>query len=175
MNPMSMHQRSRRMLKEWGILLLLLVALHVLFFAGFVLIDPQPTRSLTPIWILTGLYLIGLTAILIGFYRRVNRADIPPEYRFTQKHGSPTTAKVLEIEHTRWRNQRYRRFNLQAVPRRREYAMQIRVNKPDGSTYDALLNVFLHGALVPKKGDTIAVKVHPEYPDVVVWSTETAM
>lgn len=175
MNRMSMYQRSRRMLKEWGILLLLLVALHVLFFIGFVLIDPRPMRSLTPIWILTGLYLIGLTAILIGFYRRVNRADIPPEYRFTLKHGVPTTAKVLEIEHTRWKTQRYRRLNLQAVPRHREYAMQIRMNKPDGSSYDALLNVFLPGALVPEKGDMIAVKVHPEYPDVVVWGAETAV
>ncbi len=175
MNPMSMSQRWRRVMKEWIFLFLLLVALSVLYFAGFVVIDPRPTQSLTPIWVLTGLYLVGLTAVLIIFYWRVTRADIPPEYRFALKNGLPATARVLEIEQTRWKNRRYRRLDLRIIPLKWEYAMHVRVNKSDGSTYDVPLNVFLLGSQVPKEGDIIPVKVHPEYPNVVVWGAKTTV
>lgn len=173
MNPMSMSQRARRLLKEWGILLLLLIALHAFFFIGFVLIDPKPTRSLTPLWVLTGLYLVGLTAILIWFYRRTQKVDILPEYRFTLEHGLPTTAKVLKIAPTRWKIDRYRRLDFRAVPRHREYAMQVRVAGLNGSAYEVPLNAFLSGNQVPEKGDTILVKVHPDHPEVVVWGEKT--
>src|SRR5687768_1515075 len=93
-------QRSSRIMREWGILALLLIALHALYFAGFVILDPSPGRSLTPFLVLTALYMIAFTALMVVFIRRFTLAHNPREIREAHAHGIPATAKVLSIDPT---------------------------------------------------------------------------
>jgi hypothetical protein len=46
--------------------------------------------------------------------------------------------------------------------------MRVRVMRPGAADYEATLAEFLTGDQVPKKGETIPIKVHPQRPEVMV-------
>ncbi len=164
---MNMSQRTRQMLKLWAIFGGLLVLLHIFLFVGWVIIEPYTIDSFTPILVLMTVYLVLFAIIGWWFYKRVSEADSPIEYREAEEHGLPATAKVLDIKRTRWRIKRSRNFKLRARPTKFEYQIRVRVNKLSGD-YEAQLAEFLAGDQVPKKGNVIPIKVHPERPDVIV-------
>jgi hypothetical protein len=165
---MNMSQRARQMMKQWMGFFILLIVLHVLLIFGWILLEPFSRRSFTPTAVLMGGYLFLLTVILFVFYRNVTRAFAPPEYEFARQQGIPAAAKVLDIERTRWRIRRKRNFGLRSRPTRFEYQMRIRVTRPGESDYEAALAEFLVADQVPKKGDVIPVKIHPQNPEVIV-------
>ena len=115
------------------------------------------------------LYLVAFAIILILFYRRINTATEPPEYIEAREQGTPAPAKVLSIERTRWRIERYRNLRFQVRPTRFEYVMRVRVRPEGGPEYESELAAYLSGADTPYKGDTIQVKIHPQRPDVLVF------
>ena len=165
---MNMSQRARQMLKQWGILLGLLILLHSFLFLGWVILEPVAARSTTAIILLMIVYLVLFAIILLIFLKRLGQAASPPEYREAQEQGLPATAKVLTIERTHWRIERNRNFRLQVRPSRREYRMRVRVTREGEPDYEASLAEFLTGDQVPKKGAVIPVKVHPQRPEVIV-------
>lgn len=170
---MNMAQRGRRISRQWAVLFVQLILLHALLMLGWVALDPGRTRDVAVIILLMISYLAALTLILIRFFKRVGDAGSPPEYREAVERGIPATAKVLEIARTRWRIERYRNLRFQSRPTRFEYQMRLRVSKPGEPDYEAFMAEFLSGNQVPQKGDVIAVKVHPQRPDVIVMVLDT--
>jgi hypothetical protein len=165
---MNMSQRASQMLKQWAILGGLLIVLHVFLFIGWVIIEPYVRDSSTPILVLTVIYLVLFAVIGWWFYKRLVEADSPIEYREAEEHGLSATAKVLDIKRTKWRIKRSRNFKLQGRPTRFEYEMRVRVSLDGQPDYEAMVADFLVGDQVPKKGDVIPIKVHPERPEVIV-------
>ena len=165
---MNMNQRARQIMKQWAILGVALIVLHVLFFVGYLIINPTNRDSLTPVLILALMYIIAGGIIMWVFYKRVSEAAEPIEYREALEQGLPATAKVLSIERTRWRNKRTRNFRLQVRPQMFEYQMRVRISREGVPDYEVDLAEFLVGDDVPEKGDIIAVKVHPQQPNVIV-------
>jgi hypothetical protein len=167
---MDMKQRAPKILREWASLAIGLLILHLLFFGALLLwVGDRP--AVFPIILLTTLYCIGFAAILIIFVKRLWRAHSPPEYAYARTDGIAATAKVLDIERTRWRSDRevlFRRYV------KYEHRMRLRVTLPDGREYEAQLAEFLAGEQIPNKGAVIPVKVHPDYPDIVVMILEEA-
>jgi hypothetical protein len=171
------NQRFWRIMREWGILALLMIALHAVYFVGWALLSPTPNRPLAPVLVLTALYVIASAVIIVVFYRRVSRADTPVEEREARANGLPAMAKVLEIEPTGWRSSRIRSTSFAVAvvfkpfrmyPRRRRYEYQMRLLVThNGAEYEAQLAEYLSDQ-IPEKGDIIPVKVHPQHPEVVV-------
>jgi hypothetical protein len=172
-------QRTNRMMREWGILALLMIALHVLYFGGWIILDPSPTQSLVPVLLLTAFYLIGLTALMVVFFRRFSRAHTPVEVREARASGLPATAKVLEIAPTGWTSGStrsaslsltitFRPFAIRPRRRSREYQMRLLISRPDAPDYEAQAAEYLVTEQTPQQGDTIPVKIHPQRPEVVV-------
>lgn len=158
--------------KQWALLAFALIILHVLLFASWMLIGTVTRQSLTPVAIVMILYAVLFAAIVVVFCRRVNRAADPILYREARAYGLPATAKVLEIERTRWRVRRSCNFRLQFRPQRCEYRMWLRITGVGALDYETDMAEYLSGADVPERGDLIGVKVHPLYPDIVVLSRD---
>lgn len=160
------------MLKQWALLAVALIIVHVLLFAAWIIIGADASRSLTPVVVVMATYVALFAAIVVVFCQRVNRAADPVEYREAHAHGLPATANVLKIERTRWRVRRSRNFRLQSRPQRFEYQMRLCVTRDGVADYEADMAEYLAGDDVPERGDVIAVKVHPQHPDVVVVSRD---
>lgn len=167
---MNMSQRGRQILKEWAVVGGLLVALHVGYFLAIMAV--AESRAVGPVIVLTTAYLAGLCVILVVFYRRISLASRPQVYRDAHTLGIPASAKVLDIRRTRWRNPRTRNFRLQPRPIRFEYEMRLRISREGAAEYEASMAEYLSGDQIPKKGAIIAVKVHPQHPDVIVMVLE---
>jgi hypothetical protein len=171
-------QRFFRVLKAWGVMAGLISALHLVYFLGWIMLDSLRSRSVMPYVVLTIGYVVCLAWIGLMSFRRVDRADVPVEYREAHAQGQPATAKVLEIDWTGWESGRQRgsillalhAFSLRYRRHKREYQMRLRVTRPGEADYEAQLAAYLVKAQVPNKGDTISVKVHPHHPEVVVWA-----
>lgn len=169
-----MRQRGPNIMKQWGIFFGGMILLHVVWFIAWALLLEEIRRSPSLVLILVVPYLIALTVLLILFFRRIGDASAPPEYHEAEANGLPATAKVLDIKQTRWHTKRRTNFRLRpsfhlhTTPRRWEYEMRVRVSRPGLPDYEAELADYLEGDEVPKKGDVIDVKVHPQRPEVVV-------
>ncbi len=85
-------QRARRIVKEWVLLLGLLVLLHLLLVVAWATFNPSRSTPLARIIALMAVYLVVLTGILCGFYRRLQRATWPPEFRVARARGITATA-----------------------------------------------------------------------------------
>lgn len=161
---MNMNQRSGKILKEWAIFGAALLLLHLVFFIGImVLVEKNP--ALTPALIWASLYIVAFAVLGEVFYKRLNQAHYPLEYRYAREHGLPATAKVLEIKRTRWRSEREVLFR---TYRKYEHQMHIRISREGMADYEADLAEFLKSEQIPQKGAVIPVKVHPENPEVIV-------
>lgn len=174
-------QRAGRIMKEWLILLGLMVVLHGMLFAGWAILEPTLMRSRSLptgliVAFITG-YVAALSAISILFSIRLGRAGTPPEYREARERGLPATATVLEIRETGWQSGRsrgqrmvigFRPFSIRPRQTKYEYQMRLRVMRPGAAEYEATLAEYLHSDEAPQQGAAIAIKVHPQRPDVVV-------
>ncbi len=113
----------------------------------------------------------------IGFFVVTWRLMAPPVYRQAQTEGQPATAQVLAVQKTGWRSKRSsgNLWNIIAgrplSARKWEYKLQIRVMPPHTTPYETTLFIFVESAKVPVVGTTVAVKIHPRRPDIVVLST----
>jgi hypothetical protein len=93
----------------------------------------------------------------------------PPAYRQARAQGLPATATVLDIQATGARLRRRGKIILNPAARpANEYRLRLLVSNSDARPYEATVVEMLESAMVPKKRDTIAVKVHPQDPGVVV-------
>jgi hypothetical protein len=160
--------RARRVLKEWAWLAGALLLLHLLLFASWAALDAQRIRSLAPMLTLAGIYVVLLAVVLVVFVRRLGLANVPREIREAHECGIPATAVVLAIEKTGWRSPRSRNFKLELRPRRYAYAILLRVSRPGEPDYDARAFEYLLSAETPERGATVAVRVHPHRPEVLV-------
>jgi hypothetical protein len=171
-------QRFFSVMREWGIMVALMIALHVVYFLGWIILGALGSRSFTPYLVLTIGYVVCLGWLGLIFFRRLDRAHVPVEHREAHSHGQAATGKVLAIEQTGWASGRQRRsmtlkirpFSLRYRHPKREYQMRVRVIRPGESDYEAQLAVYLLHDQVPRMGDTISIKVHPNRPEIVVWA-----
>lgn len=171
---MNMSQRFGKTIKEWAIFLGRLLLLTLLYMLVWVPIENLgPRRAMPYVVISMVVYLIVFTIIMISFFRRLKLAHSPPEYREAREHGLPATARVLDIKWTRWRSRRNdASLTLPARPTKFEYQMRLLVSRPGETEYETTIAEFLLSDEVPKKGDTIAVKIHPQRPEVIVWAPD---
>ena len=165
---MSMRQRGPKIARQWMLFFGWMIVLQVSLFLGFAVLEQHIRRNTTLILLLIVPFLIALFVLMVSFFRRIGDATAPPEYREASANGLPAKAKVLEITQTGWRTKRTRDFRLQTTPRRWEYEMRLRVSRPGFPDYEAELAAYLSGSDVPKKGEVIDIKVHPDQPEVVV-------
>lgn len=165
---MNMRQRGPKILRQWLIFFGLMIVLQVALFLSLAALEQHIRRSPALIVVLIVPYLIALFVLLVLFFRRLGDATAPPEYREAKASGLTASAKVLEIRQTRWHTKRRTNFRLQTTPRRWEYEMRVKVSRPGQPDYEAELATYLKGSDVPKKGDVIEIKVHPQRPEVVV-------
>jgi hypothetical protein len=105
----------------------------------------------------------------IGFFWYLVRVLNPPAYRQARTRGVRATATVLDVQATgaRTRTRGKIILNPNAHPAS-EYRLQVLVDSPDVTPYEAIVVEMIEPAKVPKRGETIAVKVHPQHPGVVV-------
>jgi hypothetical protein len=163
-----MKQRGPKIARQWVLFFGWMIVLQIAFFLILLALEREIRRTPALVIFLVVPYLIALCVLMVLFFRRLGDATSPPEYREAKANGLPATAKVLEIQQTRWYTKRRTNFRLQTTPRRWEYEMRVRVSQPGLPDYQAQLAAYLEGSDVPKKGDVIAVKVHPQHPEVVV-------
>lgn len=169
---MNMSQRARQIMKQWAFLFGQLTALHVFLFMAWIIFEPQIMRSPAITIPIAIVYIVLFAAILLRFSLLLGRATVPPQYREAQLHGLPASATVLDIQQTAWRVRATLNFKLQVRPNKREYQMRLLVTPPNKADYEALMAEFLPGDQVPDKGDVIAVKIHPQHPEIVVMAYE---
>lgn len=167
---MNMSQRARLMTKQWALLALAFIILHVLLFVSWMIIGTDALHSLTVVAVVMMMYVSLFATLVVVFCQRLNHAADPVVYREARKYGQQAMAKVLEIGRTRWRVRRSYSFRLQSRPQRFEYQMRLRVTRAGTVDYDVDVAEYLSGDDVPERGDMVAVKVHPQYRDVVVLS-----
>lgn len=165
---MNMRQRGPKIARQWVLFFGWMIVLQIAFFLVLMALEREIRRSPSLAVVLVVPYLVALFAVLFLFFRRLGDAAAPPEYREAKANGQPATAKVLEIRQTRWHTKRRTNFRLQTTPRRWEYEMRLWVSRPGMPDYEAQLAAYLNGSDVPKKGQVIDIKVHPEQPEVVV-------
>lgn len=165
---MNMRQRGPKIARQWVLFFGWMIVLQVILFVSVMAFEQQIRRDEAFILVLIVPYMIALFLLLFLSFRRFNDATMPPEYREAKANGLPATAKVLEVRQTRWHTARRTNFRLQTTPRRWEYEMRVRVSRPGLPDYEAELAAYLSGSDVPKKGQMIDVKVHPQRPEVVV-------
>lgn len=169
---MNMSRRGQGIFRQWALLGGAFVVLHVVVLLIWIAFEDELMQSRGAGFIvLTLVYVAVFALLLVQFFRRITTATaVPPEYREARERGIPTAAKVLQVERTRWRQERRRNIRLQPQPRRYEYIIRVRVTPPDGGpTYEAELADYMDGAHVPKVGDNITVHVHPQQPNVIVF------
>lgn len=165
---MNMRQRGPKILRQWALFWGLMIVLQIAYFVALMALEREIRRTPSLAILVTVPYLVALFALLVFFFRRLGNATEPPEYREAKANGLSATAKVLEIRQTRWHTPRRTNFRLQTTPRRWEYEMRVRISRPGLADYEAELAAYLSGSDVPKKGQIIDVKVHPQLPEVVV-------
>src|SRR3546814_2922927 len=127
-------------------------------------------HSLTLVAFVMMMYVVLFATIVVVFCRRLNRAADPVVYREARTYGQQATAYVLKIERTRWRVRRSWDFRLRSRPQRFEYKMRLRVTPECGMDYEGDVAESLSGDDVRERGDMVAMKVNPQYRDVVVFS-----
>ena len=165
---MNMRQRGPKIARQWVLFFGWMIVLQVALFLSFVALEQHIRRNTTLVLALVVPYLVALVVLMVLFFRRLGDAAMPPEYLEAKTNGLPASAKVLEIKQTRWHRPRRTNFRLQTTPRRWEYEMRVRISRPGLPDYEAGLAAYLSGSDVPKKGQMIDVKVHPQRPEVVV-------
>jgi hypothetical protein len=119
-------------------------------------------------------FALALTAGSIGFFWYLVRVLNPPAYRQAFAQGTPATATVLDIQATGARTRTRGKLILNSAARPAdEYRLRVLVNGTAAAAYEAIVVEMIEPAKVPKKRDTIAVKVHPQHPGVVVLDTDS--
>ena len=161
-------QRARRMLKEWALLVGLMVLLHALLFLAWAALNPGRSTPLPLIAALMLAYVIGLAAIIIVFSRRVQRAASPPEFRVARERGVAANAQVLEVAPTGWRTKQGSSVSFTWRPIRREYQIRLKVTPPGGDAYEVSIAEYLTSDRVPEAGALVPVRIHPQRPEIIV-------
>jgi hypothetical protein len=114
-------------------------------------------------------FVLAISAGSIAFFWYLVRVLNPPAYRQARAEGVPATATVLDIQATGARLRRRGKIILNPAARpANEYRLRVLVSGPDTAPYEATLVEMIEPAKAPRARDTIAVKVHPQHPGVVV-------
>jgi hypothetical protein len=103
---------------------------------------------------------VALVASFVIFWRLFS----PRELRQARERGLPATGRVLSVKATGWR---HKRKWFSSKPRQRQYAIRLEINRPAEPLYEATVLEFFPAGAVPEVGQTLALKVHPERPQVV--------
>lgn len=165
---MSMRKLFPKILLAWGLFWGLMLALLAVYFGLWAVADALMSSPIAVVVVLTVLYVIGLGALMIWFWKYLNDANQPPDYRYAETHGIPTPAKILSIQRTRWHHKQKQVGWFAVKPVHWEYELRIQVQPTTGTPpYEADAAQFLHPYHTPKKGEVIEVRVHPEKPEVV--------
>jgi hypothetical protein len=169
---MTLLEKSMRMV----IAMLILFAIIILFLAVPPILQRLGifSEAVATAWSIS--FAIAVSAGSIGFFWYLVRVLNPPAYRQAHAQGTPATATVLDIQATGARLRARGKIILNPAARPAdEYRLRVLVNGPDAAPYEAIVVEMIERAKVPNKRDTIAVKVHPQQPAVVVLAqAETA-
>lgn len=144
-----------------GLLLLLLVAQGLLDTAGLLSLRV----SWLPFLILHFLLLIALFVAII-FSIKASRQP-----QWLQEHGRPATARLLDMQKTGWRVKKRGGGSLvigDPGGRRYEYRLRLEIFPPDADPYELTTYQYLYLNRLPKVGDTLPIKIHPQQPTVVI-------
>lgn len=102
-------------------------------------------------------------ALLAWLFWRMWRDQALPEYREAQRAGLAARARVLEVRRSRWRRRRG------WGPWSYEHLIDLEVERPGAPPQRAEVALYLpRDAQPPAVGATLAVRVHPRRPAVVV-------
>jgi len=166
-------QRARRMTQEWVLLGGLIVLLHAFLFLAWAALNPGRSTPTAAIVALMLAYVIGLAAIIVVFFRRVQRAGSPPEFRVARERGLAATAQVLEIAPTGWHTKQGSSVSFTWRPIRREYQIRLNVTPPGGDAYEVNIAEYLTSDHLPAAGAVVPVRIHPQRPEIVVLDEQT--
>ena len=166
---MTIIQKSMRMF----LAMLILVTVIILFLAGPPLLERLGifSAAVATAWGIGLALAVGVG--LVGYFWYVARVYNSSAYRQARAHGIPASAQVLDIQATGARMRKSRTIPT-ITPSRpaREFRLRVLVNRPDATPYETALVGIIEFGKVPNKGDSIAVKVHPQQPTVVVLAEE---
>ena len=147
----------------------ILFGLIALFLVGLFILEGMNLLSgaVATAWGIGFVLALGIGSIVFFWY--LVRVLNPPAYRQARASGVPATATVLDIQATGARLRRRGKIVLNPAARpANEYRLRLLVSRPDATPYEATLVEMIEPAKAPKERDTIAVKVHPQQPGVVV-------
>ena len=156
------------MTQEWVLLGGLIVLLHAFLFLAWAALNPGRSTPTAAIVALMLAYVIGLAAIIVVFFRRVQRAGSPPEFRVARERGLAATAQVLEIAPTGWHTKQGSSVSFTWRPIRREYQIRLKVTPPGGDAYEVSIAEYLTSDRVPEAGALVPVRIHPQRLEIIV-------
>ncbi|GAB4549879.1 MAG: hypothetical protein OHK0023_15050 [Anaerolineae bacterium] len=168
---MRMSRRLPRILRTWLGLGIANVAIIAAFLVGWLIVEPTVTKSreIGPLLGLSAVFCVVYGLVMLVFIKHLNTVSSPPKvYQEASAEGLPAQAKVEEIEQTHWRLSRGDNFWFRVRPRYYEYVIRVSVQLPETPPYPAETTAFLTASQVPKIGDVVQVKVHPQQPEIVV-------
>jgi hypothetical protein len=145
-----------------GLLLLLMVVQGILDITGLLTIR----TSWLPFMLL---HLLLLIAFFFAIFRAAS--DTGRQLRWLQEHGRPATARLLDMHWTGWRVKRRGggslTFGWPGGPRR-EYRLRLEISPPGDHPYEVTTHQYLYLNTLPKVGDTVPIKIHPQQPTLVL-------
>ncbi|MFN8419763.1 MAG: hypothetical protein U0528_11065 [Anaerolineae bacterium] len=153
---------GRRFINSW-----LIVGVYLLVLAGLILLQGLLDHfkilpyALSFIPFLIAHIVVIILLAVVEF--RIWSPSLPQEAR---DHGDPAQAKVLEINWTGWHRRLWNH------PQQREYRMRVEVTREDAPPYEATMIEYLGKSHSLTVGSTLAVKVHPQRPAIVVLAAE---
>jgi hypothetical protein len=165
---------THRFLKMWLIIIGYCLASAMVVALPFMLSrDDTPTS----IVVMSVLALAGMGIVTLGFGVLMYRNWAPSVLRQARTNGVMASATVTDVTPTGWRVRRSTpgAWRVQqggvsraSAYRKHEYALRVQIKRPDSPPYDATIFQVLAKDRVPKPGDDITVRVHPERADVAV-------
>lgn len=174
---------TERFLKMWVIIAGYVVVSMAVIAVPAVTLRGNDTP--TTIIVTTILVLAGLTIASAAFIVLLVRCWAPSVVRQARSAGLSTSADVIVVTATGWRTRsggtrngssgwRVQQGGIVRPSRVPKYEYRLRVNvqppdvHPDVQSYEAIMFSVLATDDLPKPGDRITVKVHPQRPDIVV-------
>jgi hypothetical protein len=156
----------QQFLRAWLVVLGYLV--YTFLLVGLLIV----TRERIPLLVAVIFFIVfELTATLVVIFLMwvaISPGKLSAQYEASQ-HGLPGTAQVLEINWTGWRERRNAGKWLEGqFVRSREYRLRLRVAPPQGENYEVTMFIYLKNDELPERGAQVAVKIHPQRPEIVV-------
>lgn len=176
---------THRFIKMWVIIVGGCIAGGVAVALPFVLRGDDTPAAIA---VNSAVALMGLCVVLLVGGWLIYRTWLPPALRQAHADGLSASATVLEVTSTGWRVRglpsgkrdgqlvwqvRQGGLSKSSTYRSHEYKVRLQVSHPNMPTYEAVTFQVLTADQVPKLGETVMVRVHPQNADMVVMQKDS--